>query len=497
MKDVLTPLQARAVDQSLMADHGYLGLELMERAAEGVLSVIRSRFSPPSRILVVCGSGNNGGDGLAVLRLLHNIGYSVSGWMVGDTDKLPADARTNLLRAKECGCDLLTACPEFNGYCCIVDALFGTGLSRDLSEDICSLIERINRSVAWKIAVDIPSGIDGRTGQIRGAAIKANETVTFQYPKHGLLLFPGRNHTGLLHVHPIAPIYPLRSNTSWLEESDIAALLPPRPLDSHKGKNGRALLCAGSIRYTGAALLSAKASLRGGCGLLTVAVPALLKPAFSALPEAMCIPCGTSGDWDADAQIAAAELLSEKTAIGIGCGMGEMSDDTLLASALRTGLPCVIDADALNLMARKRALLQLLHANCVITPHPAEMARLLQANTEEIVGDPIAVSRMAARTFGCMVVLKRATTCLSDGEHVWLNTTGNAGLAKGGSGDVLTGVLLALLAQGLSPKDAACAAAYLLGASADRALCLLGNRVLIAGDVVDALNQEIHAALSH
>lgn len=403
------------------------------------------------------------------------------------------DALVNYRRAQDAGCRILTQLPPLDGYACVVDALLGTGLSRPAEGAMAALIEAVNRCGAYRVAVDIPSGVDGATGRCPGAAVLADETVTFQYPKRGLLLFPGRAQAGRLTVHPIAPVYPVKSDVHWFEEADAAALLPPRAMDSHKGKNGRALLVAGCGRYTGAALMSAMAALRGGAGLLTVAVPAALKGAFAQLPEAMCVPCGAGDAWDAAAQADAARLLGGRTALGIGSGMGEMENAPLLAEALRTGLPTVLDADALNALSRERGLLRLLHARCVLTPHPAEMARLCDCETAAVTADPVAAAREAAARFGCVVLLKGATSCISDGRDVYLNTSGNPGLAKGGSGDVLTGIALALLAQGLKSLEAACAASYLLGASADRACAILGNRMLLAGDVIDAISQEIRA----
>lgn len=491
MKQVLTPEESRQADRTLIEDYGIPGLTLMERAAEGVAQAVRRQVRPPERTLVLCGTGNNGGDGLAVLRLLHEAGYPADGFLYGSPTALRGDALTNYTRALACGCHLLEEAPQFDAYRCVADALFGTGLSRDLSPQLCELIGALNRSGAYTVAVDIPSGIDGLTGRRCGAAVEADETVTFQYLKRGLLLFPGRSCAGRVSVHPIAEPHPAASAVCWLEEGDVAALLPARPLDSHKGNNGRALLCVGNARYTGAALLSARAALRGGAGLLTVAVPAAVKPAFAQVPEAMCAPCGDGTDWDAQAQAAAARLLPGATAVGIGSGMGEMADAALLGTVLRSGLPAAIDADALNLLARRQEMLSLLHANCVLTPHPAEMARLMQCETAAVLADPIGIAREMAARWRCTVLLKGATTCISDGERVLLNTSGNPGLAKGGSGDVLTGLLLALLAQRLSPIDAASAAAYLLGASADRAYALLGNRMLVAGDVIDAIREEI------
>ena len=493
MKEVLTPAQAREADRLLMEEHGIPGTELMERAAEGVVSAVLAKIPPADNVLVLCGAGNNGGDGLAALRLLQDAGVSAEAYLACDPQAYRGDAQINLQRAKASGCRFLEEWPEFNRYACIVDALFGTGLSREVCGSTADLIEGANACAAYRISVDIPSGIDGATGRSLGVAFRADETVTFQYVKRGLLLFPGRAHAGKLTLHPIAPVYPVQSDVHWLEEVDIAALLPPRPLDSHKGKNGRALLLAGSNRYTGAALMSAMAALRGGTGLLTVAVPAALKEAFARIPEAMCVPCGAGGTWDGAAQADAARLLADRTALGLGCGMGEMEGQLLLRSALMAGVPTVLDADALNAMSRCRDLLALLHSRCVLTPHPAEMARLIDTSTAEVLADPIGIARETAARFGCVVLLKGATSCISDGKDVFLNTSGNPWLAKGGSGDVLTGLLLAMLSQRLAPLKAACAAAFLLGASADRAYAVLGNRMLLAGDVIDAITQEIHA----
>ena len=493
MKQVLTPEESRQADRTLIEDYGIPGLTLMERAAEGVARAVRRQVRPPERTLVLCGTGNNGGDGLAVLRLLHEAGYPADGFLYGSPETLRGDAKTNYTRALACGCHLLEEAPRFDAYRCVVDALFGTGLSRDLSPQLCELIGALNRSGAYTVAVDIPSGIDGLTGRRCGAAVEADETVTFQYLKRGLLLFPGRSCAGRVSVHPIAEPYPAASAVCWLEEGDVAALLPARPLDSHKGNNGRALLCVGSARYTGAALLSARAALRGGRR-------AADRRRTRGGQAGVCT--GTGGHVCA---------LRGRDGLGrAGAGGGstpapgshgrghwqrhrEMADAALLGAVLRSGLPAVIDADALNLLARRQDMFALLHANCVLTPHPAEMARLMQCETAAVLADPIGIAREMAARWRCTVLLKGATTCISDGERVLLNTSGNPGLAKGGSGDVLTGLLLALLAQRLLPIDAACAAAYLLGASADRAYVLLGNRMLVAGDVIDAIREEIRA----
>ena len=280
-----------------------------------------------------------------------------------------------------------------------------------------------------------------------------------------------------------------------LTEDDIRALLPPRPGDSHKGKNGRVLLCVGSRRYTGAALLSAAAALRVGCGLLEAAVPGAVKPAFSMLPEACCTAVSDGDGWDGEAIVNATALLPNRQAIAIGSGMDVCANADLLSAAVMTRTPLVIDADGLNLLARNRDLLQSLHENVVLTPHAGEMARLLGGSVRDVTQNPKEIAAEAAKAWNCVVLLKGAETYIALDGRMAVNRTGNPGLAKGGSGDVLTGLLAGLLAQGLAPFDAACAGAYLLGVSADTALALLGNRMLMAGDVVDAVAATVRSIL--
>ena len=272
-----------------------------------------------------------------------------------------------------------------------------------------------------------------------------------------------------------------------LTRAEVRRLLPERPDNSHKGANGRALLLVGSETYTGAALLSSAAALRAGCGILTAAVPGRIKPAFSALPEACCTPVSDGGTWDRTANRNAAALLQNRQAIGIGCGMDYTDDTSLIEAALYTGTPIVIDADALNLISREKFLLTALHRRTVLTPHPGEMARLTGKTVGDITADPEKAATEAAARWNCVVLLKGAVSYIASPERLIVNETGNSGLAKGGSGDVLTGLIVGLLAQGMAPFDAACVGAYLLGTSADDAFDLLGKRMLMATDVIDAV----------
>ncbi len=489
MKRVFTAQEMRDYEQIRFADGRANSLDWMERAAQGVDDLLKARY-PEQSVLVVCGSGNNGGDGFALLRLLTQRGVDCLGVLLTDENKLSGDAKINYQRALRIGVSfaLEITSERISNYDVVVDTMFGTGLSRPLTGVFLDAVQIINQCEKPVVAVDIPSGVDATTGAILGEAIRARETVTFECLKRGHLFFPGREYSGEVIIQPLSN-EPKADNikVALLEHNDIQHKLPPRPMDSHKGKNGRALLCVGCGRYVGAALLSVGAALRAGSGLTTAAVPGAVKPAFAALPEAMCVPVNTSADWDEAACYNAKELLSQKNAVCIGSGVGDGNILTLIEAVLKTKVPVVLDADALNQISRNTAILTLLHQDVILTPHPMEMSRLCGEPIEAILADPIGIAQIYAHKWNCVVLLKGATTCISNGSETRLNITGNAGLAKGGSGDVLSGLITGLLAQRVTPFDAASAGAYLLGASANEAFELLRERMLLARDVIDAI----------
>lgn len=492
MKRVVSAGEMRAYEQERFESGRANSLAWMERAASGVDALLSTRY-PHQRVLVVCGGGNNGGDGFALLRLLSQRGIDCAGLLLGKPEALSADAKTNYIRALENHVRFLedVSYEPLARYDVLVDAMFGTGLSRPIAGGFAEAVRLMNASGKPIVAIDIPSGVDATSGAILGSAIMAKETLTFQFYKRGHLLFPGRGCCGEIIVHPLSDETDESGETVLLTREDAANFLPRRAPDSHKGKNGRALLCVGSGAYTGAALLSTAACLRAGAGLTSAAVPGAVKGAFAALPEAMAFSVNESADWDRTACDGAIALLQQKNAVCIGCGVGAGDIDSLIVAALKSGTPTILDADALNQMAKLPELLALLHSNVVLTPHPAEMARLTGESIARILADPIETARAYAKKWGCVVLLKGATTCISDGEQVRLNSSGNAGLAKGGSGDVLAGLITGLLAQGLSPFDAASCGAFLLGASADTALELLKERMLLSRDVIGAIEQTI------
>ena len=496
MKRVVTADEMRRYELARFSDGRANSLAWMERAAEGVDALLQAQY-PEQTVLAVCGGGNNGGDGFALLRLLTQRGISCAGVLLASADKLAGDAKTNYQRALDCGVRFFDTCSGemISNYDVLVDAIFGTGLSRPIAGIYAEAIAQINASGKPVVAVDIPSGVDATSGAILGSAILADQTVTFQFYKRGQIVFPGRGCCGEVIVHALSDemdeVEEDFENVRLVTREDVAQLLPARPIDSHKGKNGRALLCVGSGAYTGAALLSTAACLRAGAGLTTAAIPGAVKHAFSTLPEAMAATVNDGLDWDETACKHAIALLPQKNAVCIGCGVGEGNILSLVEAALTARIPTVLDADALNQLSKSQILLASMHENVILTPHPAEMARLCGESIERVLADPIGIAQTYAKRWNCVVLLKGATTCISNGTEVRLNTSGNAGLAKGGSGDVLAGLITGLLAQGLAPLDAATCGAYLLGASADAAMDLLKERMLLARDVIDAIGQTI------
>lgn len=477
MERIVTGAQAKALDRERI-ENGFPSVELMRIAADGIARAAAELCPDGEPVSAICGTGNNGGDGAAAAWLLKTRGFDARIVLCGGEEACTPDTRHYLRKAREAGVPVLSDWrQERRGI--LIDALFGVGLNRPVEGRAKELIARMNESGLPIVSADLPSGLHADSGAVPGEAVRATRTVTMQAKKAGMLLGKGRALCGTVTVQPL---YEDDSEPDLfrMDESDAAALLPDRPFDSHKGMNGRALLCVGSNAYPGAALLCAKAALRGGTGLLTVCMPDPVRPYFAALPEAITLPTGTD-DWGGPAAGAAIAAMTGKQAIGIGCGCGSGDITPVIEAALRSGTKLVLDADALNQAAKKRGLLSLLHENVVLTPHAGEMARLLQTTVEDVLDDPLG----AVSAFPCTTLLKGATTLVhANGKTAFL-TFGNPGLAKGGSGDVLTGLVTALLAQGLSPFDAARCGSYLLGTSADRAMRLLGERALLAGDVID------------
>ncbi|MFN2421671.1 MAG: NAD(P)H-hydrate dehydratase [Gemmatimonadota bacterium] len=496
----LTPHQMAAVDRAAIAG-GLHGAALMESAGGSVAEVIRERWTTPGRAFVLVGGGNNGGDGLVVARHLSGAGWRVELALFVD----PADLEGDAARQWEL-IDPLTlpvervgdrsaaraAVARARGATVAIDALLGTGLQGTVREPMRTAIEALGGIDVPIVAVDTPSGLDGATGRILGAAARADLTVTFGFPKPGLLMGDGPEVVGRLVVAPLG--YPPAALAEagatpleWIALEEAVTALPPRRHDLHKGEAGRLLVVAGSEAYAGAAILTATAALRSGAGICVVATTAsVAERVLAALPEAIVerLPADRSGALDGRGAPRVRELAAEADAIACGPGLTTGAGvRKVLAAALTNAAPAVVDADALNALAADPAPVGR-EGSTLLTPHPGELGRWLDRPAGEIDRERIAAAREAAGRWGAIVVLKGSPTVVAEADgRAALNLTGNPGLAVGGSGDVLTGLVGALLAQGVTPSLAARAGALLHGLAADWARADLGERGLVPSDL--------------
>jgi NAD(P)H-hydrate epimerase len=496
----LTPERAAAVDRAAIKA-GLAGAAMMETAGGAVAEAIVERW-PEGRVVVFAGRGNNGGDGLVAARYLHAAGRPVELVLFFDPAAATGDAATQWRLIEPLGLPVTrvgdarearAAVDAAGGAACAVDALLGTGLSGEVHDPMRSAIEALGSSPVPVVAVDIPSGLDGSTGRVRGAVAGAVVTVTFGFPKPGLFMAEGPEKVGRLVVVPLGypPVALAAAGDDpleWIPLADAEAALPRRRHDAHKGSAGRLLIVAGSERYRGAAVLTATAALRSGTGLCVLAAPepvgALL---LEVLPEAIVIalPIAKSGALAARAADLVAEAALEADALAVGPGLSTGSGVRgVVVAALRARAPAVVDADALNVLADDPSPVAR-DAPTALTPHPGELGRWLGRTAAEVDRDRVACAGQAAERWGTHVLLKGSPTVVAGpGGRVALNLTGNPGLAVGGSGDVLTGLLGSLLAQGVPPALACRAAPCLHGLAADWASRDLGERGMTPSDLL-------------
>lgn len=503
--------EMRQLDQEAMNQYRIPGLILMENAGLSIVRAVLEIFwdhSPEGKkALVVAGPGNNGGDGFVAARHLYNRGAKVEIFLTSPPESYRGDAAVNLQIVAAMGIpykifdentvEALREAAERADL--IIDALFGTGFRGAPREPIATLIEVINNSGKPVLAVDLPSGLEADTGRVAGASIKARCTVTMGMPKVGLYLHPGAEYAGRVIVGDISFPPELRDEKSGeftlLDRQTVAEYLPQRHPTHHKGNYGHVLVIGGSRGYTGAAVLAANAALRSGAGLVTAVVPASLYQITAAkLTEAMTFPApDADGGFSASALNALGELLSRVNVLAVGPGLGQHPETAAFLNELLSSvaLPAVIDADALNLLAKDKALLvdpryRELRRKWVLTPHPGEMARLLGTDISSVQDDRPGNACQASQEWGVTVVLKGARTVIAapDGK-ILINPTGNPGLATGGTGDVLTGLIAGLLAQGLSPLEAAGSGVFIHGWASDRIASRKGMPGLIAGDLLE------------
>ncbi|HVX32500.1 MAG TPA: NAD(P)H-hydrate dehydratase [Solirubrobacterales bacterium] len=501
----------RSVDRWAIEEQGVDSLELMESAGRAVAEVV-ARLAPEGPVRVVCGKGNNGGDGLVAARLLRELGFAVEVLLLWPADELSEDATANLRRLEGGDADAAThpaatggprpvgvlevggdVAARLAGSGAVVDAIFGTGFSGAPREPAAGAIAAVNATGAPVVACDIASGVDAATGEVAGVAVDADVTVTFHGAKVGHYVAPGKWAAGELVVAPIGipPGAPEPAAAGVIEPA-VLGLAPRRGPRSTKFSSGQVTIAGGSRGLTGAVRMSSAAAIRAGAGYATVAVPADLEPAFEAaevevMSRGIHGPEGRLGTAGVDALLAA----YERAAAGVfGPGLGRDEDSQALARALvpRIDAPLVVDADGLNAFAGSLSYLAAREAPTILTPHAGELGRLLKRESAEIDAHRLAAAREAAARSGAVVVLKGDDTIVTDGERVAVNAVAAPALATAGSGDVLSGMTAALLARGLEPFAAACAAVIAHARAGQEAARRVGlAESVIATDVIAAI----------
>lgn len=509
---VLNAAQMREADRRTIEDIGIPSLVLMENAGRQVVAAIEAAYPDLAgfRVAVLCGRGNNGGDGFVAARVLWQRGVDVQVYVVGRIGDVRGDARANLDILGRLGLSAVEIATdedwELHGggvlrSDLVIDALFGTGLTSPLAGLHETVADDLNAADVPVVAIDLPSGLSADSGTPIGTAIHASLTVTLAAPKVPLVLPPAEDLTGSLVVADIGIPRTVVEQVDGprldrLTRDELRVRMPAREADSHKGTYGHTLIVAGSRGKTGAAHLAAEAALRSGAGLVTVATPASALPVVAALGACyMTVALDETADGAVAAPAARAILDGPYDAIAIGPGIGTADEQRAFVRALvaQARVPVVLDADALTVLAGEPAALAgRPDRPVVVTPHPGEMARLTGLSTAEVQADRVGTARAFAVAHGVFVVLKGHRTLVAgpDGA-VSINPTGNPGMATGGSGDVLTGMIAAWLGQGLSPRDACDIAVYLHGAAGDLAADDVGEVALTAADLIAELGEAV------
>ncbi len=485
--------QIKNIDAATIKYEPIASIDLMERAAQGLTRAISERFAGRD-FLVFAGPGNNGGDGLAVARMLAAKGENVKVWLINPKGALSPDCNSNYLRLQKSGVPVVECRERFDAPfiaddSIVIDALFGSGLNKPATGIFAEAINCINNSSAAVVAVDIPSGLPGeKCGGADGESIvNAHRTYTLQFPKLSLLMPENEKYFGRWQPIDInlskRAIAEEPSNLFFTEIADVKGLVKPRSLFSHKGSNGRALLIAGSQGMAGASVLAARACLRSGVGLLTLHIPACNNCIVqSCVPEAM-----TLQDTN-ETHISQVFGTAPYNAVAIGPGLGTNSETeaAVLKIIEETKVPMVADADALNILARNPEWMKKLPPHSILTPHPGEFARLTGITGSRY--EQIECASALAQRLNIYLILKGAYTaiCTPEGE-IHFNGSGNPGMAKGGSGDALTGIVLALLASGYDSRKASIMGAFVHGLAGDIAAAKYGMTAMTAGDIVDSL----------
>lgn len=496
MEYILNAAEAAKIDSISIQEIKIPSVVLMEKAAMAVMQCIKEKCIACNgngihnlhtvKILAVCGMGNNGGDGVACARMFKEAGFDASILLVGNKDKATEEMQIQIDIAKNLNLRFITK-PGDNEYNIIIDALFGTGLSRNIEGEYLKWVNWINSQPSQVVSVDIPSGINADNGYIYGCAVKASHTVTFGSSKMGLVLFPGASYSGNVTIadigFPEIAVKKVSPKAYTYKKEDLPLLMPERGARTNKGNFGRVLVVAGSAGMSGACCLAAKAAYRAGCGLVRVATaPQNVDIIKTYLPEAIT---GTYADGITDS-------IKWADVIAIGPGTGTEEDARKLVKEVLEvrDKPVVMDADALNILpylvpSGTGIDRYALTGNFIITPHLKEMARLTGADLNDIKEN--ITDYVSGHKSGCTIVLKDARTVVSDGGRIYINTTGNNALATGGSGDVLCGIMAGLLAQGMKPLKAAALAVFIHGMAADSYAGKRNRYSMVASDIIEEL----------
>ena len=506
MKRIVTSEEMRQIDRIATETFGIPGIVLMENAGRDTAALIHQLFDGDRDhpVAVFCGKGNNGGDGFVIARHLFNHRYHVHVYLTCDPGQLQGDAKINyeIIRAMQIPTEILKSTDDFDSihpFDMAVDALLGTGIRGEVAGFIADLIHWINMQEAVRVAVDVPSGLNADTGFPAGACIQADVTATMAELKRGLMLPPGMEYAGDVHVMdisaPFAAGESLDIQTYLLEDDDIRERLPERPATAHKGDFGKVFILAGSTGLTGAATLCSNACLTSGAGLVILGTPDKVNAILEEkLTEVMTkpFPSTDQGTLSSSAKESVQSMLAWADTLAIGPGLGSHPETIQLIREIvqSTTLPCVLDADGINAFKDAAEILANHQNDLILTPHIGELARLTGRSIPAIETDRIETAREWAKTLNTVLVLKGAPTIIANPDGlVLISNTGNSGMATAGAGDVLTGLIAGLLGQKLSPLQAAAVGVYIHGKAGDLAADAIGERSLTAGLLIDYLPQ--------
>lgn len=505
---LVTAKEMKALDVQAQNDYAMPGILLMDNAAQAVAEAVHEALTAleGERVVIFCGGGNNGGDGLGAARWLQSYGVSVRAFIVGAAlDAVQGDAALELAMFTKAGGRVEALSTEDDWVLAelaaskadvLVDALLGTGFHGELEGDVLRACELLNKSEKYILAVDVPTGVNADNGAVSENAVRADHTVTIALVKTGLLLYPGREYCGDIELAdismPVKLVEEYQSDKYRLTDEIVRELLPLRKANAHKGDAGRVVICAGSPGYTGAAALASDAAVKAGAGLVSLYTPLssrdvlaikLTEVMVHGLLERMPGILGGGAASDVTSSAEAADVL----AIGPGLGTSESTQEAVRTILQKITTPVVIDADALTALAGHTEILAAMQAQKVLTPHPGEMARLTGLEIAEIEADRINIAKKYAEQWQAIVVLKGAPTVIGcPNGTVYVNSTGNSSLATGGSGDVLTGIIAGLAAQEISLQEAAICGVYLHGLAAELTGIDIG---LAAGELAALLPQ--------